>query len=167
MFRQLDDFIKAYQNLTDSTGRVLAVLTDENLTQAVAPGYRTLGQIAWHIVVTIPEMMNRTGLGLSSIDPETMPPTSAVEIARAYERVSTEMIAALKSEWNDETLLQTDDMYGEQWPRGLTLTSLIHHEIHHRGQMTVLLRQAGQQVPGVFGPSKEEWVQFGMDAPPY
>jgi uncharacterized damage-inducible protein DinB len=33
--------------------------------------------------------------------------------------------------------------------------------------MTVLMRQAGLRVPGVYGPSQEEWSQFGMEAPPY
>jgi hypothetical protein len=28
--------------------------------------------------------------------------------------------------------------------------------------MTVLMRQAGLKVPGVYGPSREEWSQFGM-----
>jgi len=58
-------------------------------------------------------------------------------------------------------------MYGQQWPRMMTLKILIHHEIHHRGQMTILLRQANQSVPGVVGPSKEEWSQWGMEPPAY
>jgi uncharacterized damage-inducible protein DinB len=28
--------------------------------------------------------------------------------------------------------------------------------------MTVLMRQAGLKVPGIYGPSREEWSQFGM-----
>lgn len=40
-------------------------------------------------------------------------------------------------------------------------------ETHHLGQMTVLMRQAGLNVPGVYGPSKEEWTAYGMPEPPY
>jgi uncharacterized damage-inducible protein DinB len=36
------------------------------------------------------------------------------------------------------------------------------HEIHHRAQMTVLMRQAGLKVPGLYGPAKEEWSQYNM-----
>jgi len=39
------------------------------------------------------------------------------------------------------------------------------HQTHHRAQMTVLMRQAGLKVPGVYGPSREEWSQMGM--PPH
>ena len=33
--------------------------------------------------------------------------------------------------------------------------TLINHQNHHRGQMTVLMRQAGLTVPGVYGPAKK------------
>jgi uncharacterized damage-inducible protein DinB len=56
-------------------------------------------------------------------------------------------------------------MYGERWTRGFTLFASLLHEVHHRGQMTVLMRQAGLAVPGTAGPSKQEWAQWGM-APP-
>jgi uncharacterized damage-inducible protein DinB len=167
MFRQLDDFLKAYEVLTQGTTKMLEALTDESLSQAVAPGHRTLGPLAWHVVATVPEMMGRTGLAVSSVSPEAPPPAAAAEIVAGYRAVTGELVAALKENWTDATLLETDDMYGEVWPRGLSLAALIDHEVHHRGQMTVLMRQAGLRVPGVYGPSQEEWSQFGMEAPPY
>jgi uncharacterized damage-inducible protein DinB len=167
MFRKLDDFLKAYDQLTEGTNRIFGALTDANLKQRVAEGHRALGQIAWHIVTSLPEMMNRTGLGLGSVDSESAPPASAAEIAAAYKRASTELRDAVRKNWTDETLLQVDDMYGMQWPRGVTLSALLSHETHHRGQMTVLLRQAGAKVPGVMGPAREEWGQYGMEPPPY
>jgi uncharacterized damage-inducible protein DinB len=42
---------------------------------------------------------------------------------------------------------------------------LISHQIHHRGQMTVLMRQAGLAVPSIYGPVKEGWAQYGVAAP--
>jgi len=167
MFRKLDDFFAAYENVTGGTIRMFAALSDENMNQPVAQGHRTLRRIAWHIVTTVPEMMSRTGLAVSSVDCASPPPESAAEIQDAYKSVSKELTDAVKATWNDDTLLEVDEMYGEKWQRGLTLASLIIHEVHHRGQMTVLLRQAGCAAPGVFGPSKEEWAQYGMEAPPY
>ena len=57
-------------------------------------------------------------------------------------------------------------MYGETWKRGVALEMLIRHEAHHRGQMTVLMRQAGLPVHGVYGPSREEWTAMGMEPLP-
>ena len=56
-------------------------------------------------------------------------------------------------------------MYGEKWQRGLTLHILLQHEVHHRGQMTVLMRQAGLKVPNIYGPAKEGWAEYGADTP--
>ncbi|UCG53053.1 MAG: DinB family protein [Candidatus Latescibacterota bacterium] len=167
MFRKVDDFLESYGYLTEGTGKIFAKLTDENLSQSIADGHRTLGHLAWHIVTTVPEMMNRTKLGPSAVDHESTPPRSAPEIADAYKKVSGELVEAVKAKWKDETLLETDDMYGAQWPRGKSLAALVSHEVHHVGQMTVLLRQAGETVPGLYGPAKEEWAQFGMETPPY
>jgi uncharacterized damage-inducible protein DinB len=58
-----------------------------------------------------------------------------------------------------------DDMYGEKWPRGRSAHILIDHQTHHRGQMTVLMRQAGLVVPGIYGPAKEAWAAYGAPAP--
>jgi uncharacterized damage-inducible protein DinB len=41
-------------------------------------------------------------------------------------------------------------------PMVMILQSLIRHQIHHRGQMTILMREAHVVVPGVYGPSREE-----------
>ena len=57
-----------------------------------------------------------------------------------------------------------DEMYGMIWKRGTTLSLLINHQAHHRGQVTILMRQAGVPVIGVYGPAKEEWEAMGMAA---
>ena len=94
MYRNLDDFLKDYETLVGGTGRVLDALTDDSLHAAVAEGHRTIARIAWHVVVTLPEMMNRTGLGLSSVDEHAPPPTTASEIAGAYKTTAAELTAA-------------------------------------------------------------------------
>jgi uncharacterized damage-inducible protein DinB len=167
LFRKIDDFLEEYNRLTEGTLKVLDRVTDEMLDQSVGEGHRTIRHLGWHVVTTIPEMMKLTGLPLSAIDPGSPPPQTVAEVIGGYKTATTELVDAIKANWNDESLLEMDDMYGEEWPRGGSLTALINHEIHHRGQMTVLLRQAGGTVPGLFGPAKEEWSQYGMPAPPY
>ena len=39
------------------------------------------------------------------------------------------------------------------------LWSLLHDEIHHRGQFSIYLRMAGGKVPSIYGPSADEpWM---------
>jgi uncharacterized damage-inducible protein DinB len=33
---------------------------------------------------------------------------------------------------------------------------IIHHNIHHRGQLSLMARLAGASVPGMYGPNREE-----------
>jgi uncharacterized damage-inducible protein DinB len=146
---------------------MMDAMSDSTMGAKAAEGHRNLGHVAWHIVTSIPEMMQRTGLPVSAVDPQSPPPATAGKIAAAYRAVSEELARAVEKNWTDATLEKTDEMYGETWARGRTLAVLMGHETHHRGQMTVLLRIAGARVPGLMGPSKEEWAEYGMQAPPY
>ncbi len=167
MIRKMDDFYARLENEAEGTRKILSALSDESLDVSIVEGHRTLGGIAWHLVATYPEMMTNTGLALESVDSKSMPPSTAAEIVAAFDAVIAEFKAALKSQWTDETLEVVDEMYGMKWPRGLTLGILLDHEVHHRGQMTVLMRKAGLTVPGIYGPAQEEWEKSGMPPPLY
>ena len=140
-------------------------LTDASLQQAVTPHDRTLGRIAWHVVTSVPEMMHRTGLTLSGPDDKAAMPAQAAAIVTAYAAVARSLAEQIRERWTDATLPELDLMYGEKWKRGFTLAVLVRHQAHHRGQMTVLMRQAALKVPGVYGPAREEWADFGMQPP--
>lgn len=165
MFITRAEFESQWGHESASTLKLLRALTDASLKQAVSPMDRTLGRIAWHIVVTVPEMMNRTGLTVLGPPEDAAVPSAARVIADSYERAAASLLEQIRSHWTDATLQIVDDMYGQQWKRGFTLFALITHQIHHRGQMTVLMRQAGLTVPGLYGPAREEWSAFGMAAP--
>ncbi len=165
MFLSVSTFLQVWEKEAESTHRILDALTDESLNQLVAAPDRTLGRIAWHLVTTIPEMMTRTGLIMESINEDALLPATAVEIIHNYRDVSKSLVAAISNQWNDQTLLEKRDMYGETWAIGATLSALVDHQIHHRGQMTVLMRQAGLKVPGIYGPSRDDWSHMGMEPP--
>lgn len=165
MIQTIEEFQKGWATESEGTSKILGALTDASLNQAVTPKDRTLGRMAWHMVTAIPEMMERTGLKLSGPSHDSAPPASAKTILESYERVSGSLIEELRKSWTDETLKVEDDMYGEMWSRAMSLYVLIIHQIHHRAQMTVLMRQAGLAVPGVYGPSREEWHNYGAEPP--
>ncbi len=166
MYRKIEDFRKAWKYEQESTGKLLRNLTDESLSQKVTPDGRDLGFIAWHISQTLTEMLGLVGLTVDGPGPEDAPPQTAAEITAVFERAAQSVFDEVAGYWTDETLLQEDNMYGETWSRGLSLFYLIAHQAHHRGQMTVLMRQAGLTVPGVYGPAKEEWAAMGAPSMP-
>ena len=166
MLRRIEDFGKDWAYEEEATLKVLRALTDESLSQKVNDDGRTLGFLAWHLTQTPGEMLGLVGLEIDGPAHDAAVPETAAEIAESYEKASKSLLSEITAKWNDDTLLETDDMYGETWARGLTLFYLIAHQAHHRGQMTVLMRQAGLKVPGVYGPAKEEWAAMGAPAMP-
>jgi uncharacterized damage-inducible protein DinB len=162
--------VKEFKEVWDyevrATEKIFSALTDLSLSKRITEENWSLGEIAWHITTAIPEMMNRTGLSLEVSGQYKTISGKSSEILNTYRKVSAELIGQIEKKWTDATLEEEDDMYGEKWKKERTLHVLIVHQIHHRGQMTVLMRQAGLKVPGVYGPSKDEWVNYGMEEPP-
>jgi len=165
MFTSIDDFLTDYHSEREGTLKILAALTNDSLAQSVAKDHRTIGRLAWHIVTSYPEMMGRVGFKIDKVGMDDPVPTVSATIRDAYAAVSEQLVDQIKANWKDATLLEVVDMYGEKWKNGFTLEVLIRHEIHHRAQMTVLMRQAGLKVPGVYGPAYEEWSAFGATPP--
>ena len=165
MIRTISDFEHSFSAEIESTQKVFKHLTNESLTKQIHPDVRTLGRLAWHIVTTIPEMMGKMGLKIAGPGEHDPIPATAKEISKGYSDAAISLLDEVKRNWKDETLEVTDDMYGEKWKRGSSLEGFIKHEIHHRAQMIVLMRQLGHAVPGVYGPTRDEWKQYGMEAP--
>ena len=161
MFTSISDFLTAWQLEAAATVKVFKNLTDQSLSQTIYPGGRTLGRLANHIIETLSEMPHKMGLG---IEEKSADFKTSSELVAAYNIATEKLVAAIKDIWTDESLSATTNMYGEEWKNGFSLWVLITHQIHHRAQMTVLMRQAGLKVPGIYGPSKEEWEGMGMKA---
>lgn len=162
MFTRMADFTDGWAVEREGTLKLLRTLTDASLAQPVAPGSRTLGRIAWHTVVSVGEMARHAGLAIEAPPDDAPMPAEARALVETYEKSSAQLPAAVTAAWSDEDLQGTIEMYGERWTRGKALAVLIAHQTHHRGQMTVLMRQANLPVPGVYGPSREEWTAYGM-----
>jgi len=164
MYYKLSDFIEDWKYESESTIKVLSNLSDESLTVKFNNEIRTPGRLAWHIAGAISELGHRMGLTFDEIDQDSPFPSAAKEIVDEYKRASDGLIKGIKEKWSDETLSIEDKItgQGDMWSRGKTLGALVTHQIHHRGQLTVVMRLAGLKVPGVYGPAKEEWVNYGM-----
>lgn len=163
MFRKIEDFLNIWKYETAETLKLFETLTDESLSQKDYDGGRTLGFLAWHLVSSH-GMVTEAGLDVGAPSYETEAPKTAAEIITAFTESADRVAERVAENWKDEDLLTETPMYGETWKRGFTLMCLINHQTHHRGQITVLMRQAGLKVHGVYGPAKEEWAAMGMPA---
>lgn len=156
MYKTIAEFVEDWTRESAISLKVERALTDSSLQNKSDPEGNTLGKIAWHMVVMIG--MTGTAAGLEVVAPArgSEPPSSAKSIADAYQTAAQSMTEQASKKLNDEQLATEVAAFGRTLPMATVLTSLIRHQIHHRGQMTILMRQAGVVVPGVYGPSREE-----------
>lgn len=154
MYRQVDDFLSEWAASAHGTIQVLKAVTDEKLEQSIVEDHSTLGWLGWHLVGAAGYFSYLAGLQVPMIRQEDPIPSKVAEIVAAYEKVAND-VKEEAAKLSNEDLLEEVKGFNGPVKRGALLRVLIDHQTHHRGQMTVLLRQAGLPVPGVLGPTKE------------
>lgn len=165
MYRSINDFISDWKYETESTVKIFSSVTESTRIKHIHENVRSLERLSWHLTQTITEMGHRAGLFSSDLLELTPVPETAASIVEIYIDYSEQIAKSVNLKWTDSSLTDQVEMYGERWSKGTVLRVLINHQSHHRGQMTVIMRMLGLPVPGIYGPSKEEWVEIGMNAP--
>jgi uncharacterized damage-inducible protein DinB len=166
MYVTISDFIKEWNKEAILTQNVLDGLTDDSIKQQVYPEGRTLGRIAWHLTTSIQEYLTHFGLEMNAEEDLETVPTSAKEIAETFKNISSTASQAIEQQWTDESLKNVQNAFGREESNAQILMGLIKHIVHHRGQVTILMRQAGIKPFGVYGPPKEDWIHVGVENPP-
>jgi uncharacterized damage-inducible protein DinB len=145
-----------------TTRRVLERVPDKHLTWRPHKTARTLGELALHVASVpggVAELAAQSPVQAPQfIDPS---PTSTSELIPALDR----SIATAKSVlggMDDATLaanwrLMQGDREVMAIPRVAFLRSvMLNHWYHHRGQLSVYLRELGVPIPSIYGPSADE-----------
>jgi uncharacterized damage-inducible protein DinB len=166
MYVTIADFIREWKWEAALTQEVLEGLTDDSLNQKVYPEGRSLGRIVWHFTTNIPEYLTHFGLKVDGVENGENVPASAKEIAESFKNISSCAVKAIEQQWTDESLKEVQIAFGREETNAQVLMGLIKHIIHHRGQVTILMRQAGIKPFGVYGPPKEDWIHLGVENPP-
>ena len=159
----IDGMLMELEQEAETTRRVFERVPNDHLAWRPHEKARTLGQLALH-VATVPGGVAQ----LASSSPAQAPqfaddpsPTSASELIPALDQ----SIATAKKVLGgmDDAALQATWrlMHGERElfaiPRVSFLRSImLNHWYHHRGQLTVYLRQLGVPLPSIYGPSADE-----------
>jgi uncharacterized damage-inducible protein DinB len=146
-----------------TTRRALERVREEKLEWKPHEKSMTLGVLAMH-VATIPARLGELALqpsfDVSFVVPR--PNTTSIpalleahdqSIARAREILGSMDDAALELPWR--MMNGSTEIFS--MPRGTFLRSvLFNHWYHHRGQLSVYLRETGALVPSIYGPSADE-----------
>ncbi|MFF5996176.1 DinB family protein [Lysinibacillus sp. KU-BSD001] len=154
MYRKAQDFLEDWHMNAQGTLRVMQAITEDKKHASIVEGHNSLRWLSWHLVSVAGAFGHFAELQIPSPGPDMPMPETMEEIVEMYE--------AVVEAYNKEAATLTDAQMEEEvqalggaMPRGKLLRLLVNHQTHHRGQMTVLLRQAGLPVPPVMGPTKE------------
>ncbi len=162
--RQTQDFLPYYQKIKKRTLTVVLRIPESQLDYRPHPNKFSLGDLARHIILIerdlyIPGLKNRRSSykGCDSSYAESL-----VDIHRLYESTMYQL----------ETLLQGQppNYYSEKCslPNGNTirrekwLRLMLEHEIHHRGQIYLLLSHLGVPIPQIFEMSSEDVIRLSV-----
>ncbi|NLT51077.1 MAG: hypothetical protein GXX85_09195 [Ignavibacteria bacterium] len=164
MFSKKEDFLMALKNEHMATIKVFEMIDESKKAVKLNDNLRTLERMAWHITQSVTEMPHKVGLVDEDYLDNKPIPATIKELISEYKKYGKMIAESVKSKWTDDDLQKGTNLYGEMWKNGQTLYAIIVHEIHHRGEMIALMRALDMKVPGIYGPAKEEWSNFGMPA---
>lgn len=159
----IDSMLQELEQEAQTTRRVLERVPEDQMNWRPHPKARTLGELALH-VATVPGSVAEF---IASPSPGQVPdfidpsPPSAAELVPSLD----ESIAKAKQilgGMDDATIMATWRMMdGERevfaLPRVALLRSImLNHWYHHRGQLSVYLRELDVPIPSIYGPSADE-----------
>lgn len=146
-----------------TTRRVLERVPKNKLEWTPHAKSMTLGQLALHLANlpgAISELATRPTFDVKT--PVPLPNATSVDQILSTHDDSVAKAGKVLASMDDEGLnapwsLVNGDQEIMTMPRSSLLrTLMLNHTYHHRGQLTVYLRQVGALVPAIYGPSADE-----------
>lgn len=152
-------FLKIWDDEAAKTVKVLKALPKDQYDFRPDSGGRSIGEMAWHLAEG--DAYNSLGVVEGGFSPEMRPPgmerPKQVEaLAPGYERVHREAVARVRGLKPADLERKILYFSGQEMSGAEILWGTIFHNIHHRGQLSLMCRLAGGVSPGVYGPNREE-----------
>jgi uncharacterized damage-inducible protein DinB len=159
----IDGMLQELEEEARTTRRVLERVPDNQLGWRPHEKARTLGELALHVAMVPGAVAELVASQSRAQAPQFTDPSpkSASELIPAFEQ-SIATAKKVLGGMEDAALMETWRlMQGERElfavPRVALLRSImLNHWYHHRGQLTVYLRELDVPVPSIYGPSADE-----------
>ena len=112
-------------------------------------------ELAWHVVATEMRFMEAVVAGQFDFTPKPRPDSikTASDLSAWYAENLTPHFEKLAKLSADQLTKIVDFRGMFQLPAVRYLEFLLHHSIHHRGQLSMYLRPMGAKVPAIYGES--------------
>jgi uncharacterized damage-inducible protein DinB len=160
----IDSLLQELEQEAKTTRRVMERVPDDKLTWRPHHKARTLGQLALHVAIAPGGVAQLIASPSPAQAPQFATDPSPASAAELMPTLEDSLATAKKvlGGMDDAAVMATWRMMaGEREvlavPRVVLLRSLLlNHWYHHRGQLTVYLKELDVPIPSIYGPSADE-----------
>jgi len=155
-------FLHYFNNVRERTMRVALCIPPDKLDWSYAPGKFTLGDLLRHLAVTERYLWGENMLGKpSSYKSHGKEFADGLEdILALAERLHQESLEIFSRLSDADLQTKCKTPAGAEITKWKWLRLMVEHEIHHRGQLSLMCRLAGGCSPAPYGPNREEMAKF-------
>jgi uncharacterized damage-inducible protein DinB len=155
---RIEPFLDYFQRVHERTRRVLDCIPPEHLEWTHRPGAFTFGDLIRHLGAIERWMFAENAQGKPSLYPghgrELADGPEAV--LGYFERMHAEAMAVFRSLTPEDLARRCETPGGAAIAVWKWLRSMVEHEIHHRGQIYLMLGILGVPAPPLYGLTSEE-----------
>lgn len=159
----IDGMLQELEQEAQTTRRLLERVPDKQLSWRPHEKARTLGELAMHVAMVPGAVAELIATQSPAQVPQFTNPRlqSAAELIPALDESIAKAKKVLGGMGDDALMATWRMMKGERelfaLPRVALLRSImLNHWYHHRGQLSVYLRQLDVLIPSIYGPSADE-----------
>ncbi len=156
---EIERFLSTWEHESEMTARLLKTLPQDQYDFRPDPEGRSLGELTWHLA-ELEGFMSMLAMERDFRAPKPAGlerPRTVAELASGYERVHRESVERVRG-IQPEDLDRTLPFFGGRTisVRNVLWSALLHHLIHHRGQLMMMIRLAHGVPSRIYGPLREE-----------
>ena len=154
----VESFLAYFEGIRARTSRVIACIPPEQIEWTHRPGAFTLGDLVRHLAATERYMFAENVRGNPS-----RYPGHGRELADGYgavlaffERSHAEAMEIFRALTPDDLVRKCATPAGTPITTWKWLRSMVEHEVHHRGQICLMLGMLGVRTPPLYGLTSEQ-----------